>query len=289
MNPILDDVMDALKRRLAADAGALAGVEAEAEALAAAAPGDAWLRVLLGGVFDASGFEEEACVWYERGLELGLEAMPEDQAPHFGVWYGSTLRNVGRLAESEAVLREAAARWPRFAALRFFLGLTLMSQGRGAEAFAALASLHVGAWDSSLEGYQRAVASYLAEEVEPQAALPTLSVARLLVADVAVSAGWYRGFLGVEPAQEEAGFALFRWGCSQLELVLADGKNPRSPGGTIAYWSVPALEPWLERAQALGGTLFRGPLVLQAERVVICQILDPQGDVLGLRAPQPSL
>ena len=38
--------------------------------------------------------------------------------------FGSTLRNVGELEESEKVLREAVTRYPDDAALRVFLALT---------------------------------------------------------------------------------------------------------------------------------------------------------------------
>lgn len=162
--------LPALRAALAASPDALAHTIHAVEALAASRPDDAWLRAQIGGVFDANGFEQEACRWYELALAFGVEALPPDQAPHLFVWYGSTLRNVGRLADSETTLRAALDRWPAFAALQFFLALTLMSQQRHAAAICALARLHAGGWDDSLRAYQRAVASYIEEELEPAAA-----------------------------------------------------------------------------------------------------------------------
>jgi tetratricopeptide (TPR) repeat protein len=146
-----------------ADPGRFDEVRAQALALADAAPDDGWLQAELGGVFDANGWENEACQWYERALGFGVGSFPPDQAPEFFVWYGSTLRNVGRLVEAEACLRGALVTWPRHSALQFFWALSLTSLGRYPEAVLALAEVHSGEWDDSILRYQRAVRSYLDE------------------------------------------------------------------------------------------------------------------------------
>lgn len=142
-------------------------VKARASALADASPDDGWLRAELGGVFDSHGWEHEACLWYEKALGFGAESFPPDLAPEFFVWYGSTLRNVGRWAEAEACLRGALVTWPRHSALQFFWALALTSLGRYPEAVLALAEVHSGEWDDSLRAYQRAVRSYL-DELRPR-------------------------------------------------------------------------------------------------------------------------
>lgn len=164
----IKDKISELQTKLESDHSCLPVVCREAEALAESDAENAWLRYEIAGIFDSTGHEAEACVWYERLLDLGIEKISKDEVPHFWVAYGSTLRNVGRLADSERVLREALAQWPRFSALQFFLALALMSQGRHLESIVALAELQLRQnWDDSIVTYRRAVESYLVEELRP--------------------------------------------------------------------------------------------------------------------------
>lgn len=162
----MDQVLNDLRTLLSQGVDRLDEGRRRAQAWAAQAPRDAWLHAQLGGVFDSCGFEHEACLWYERALGLGTGGFPADQLPHFFVWYGSTLRNVGRAGDAEAQLRRALVEWPRFSALQFFWALALVSLDRLPEAVVALADLQTGGWDDSLAAYQRAVQSYV-DELRP--------------------------------------------------------------------------------------------------------------------------
>src|SRR6186997_3276326 len=59
---------------------------------------------------DSAGREEQAVVEYRAALEAGID--DEDLSGAL-LGFGSTLRNVGELEESERVLREAVTRWQR--------------------------------------------------------------------------------------------------------------------------------------------------------------------------------
>lgn len=285
----LDDALKDLRATIAAAPnGDLTHAHQAADALAQAHTGDRWLLARIGGAFDASGHEATACAWYERALEDGFDALPADQAPHVCVWYGSTLRNVGRLADSERVLRDGLAQWPRCAALNFFLALTLMSRGRAMHAIVALAELHTGDWDDSLTEYTRAVDSYLAEELRPAAARLSPGRTRMVVADVQESAAWYTRALKTAPLTLDDRFASFNLGSGVFELVQADAKNPLSAGGSIPYWNAAPLDAWIEHATALGATLYRGPLAIPEEGLTICQLRDPFGGVFGLQEASAS-
>lgn len=275
-----------MRSRLEAEPDAVDAIRQQALDLAALHPTCGWLRVEIGGVFDSNGFEHDACSWYERGLEYGHESFPESEAPHFCVQHGSTLRNVGRLAASEKVLRGGLERWPKFSALQFFLGLTLMSQGRSMEALVAFASLSSATegWDTSLHDYRRAIRDYLAEELRPAAVGANLSVVRLHIHDVRKAADWYSEAFGLKVTRCTDDFALLQKGSSILERARADAKNPVSCGGTVSYWTVPSISESCDRLSAAGAAMFRRPLEIPEEGLVICQMKDPFGGVFGLRS-----
>jgi predicted enzyme related to lactoylglutathione lyase len=276
--------LNEMRARLEEAPDALDAIRKQVVALAEAYPESGWLRVEIGGIFDSNGFEHDACTWYERGLEFGQDSFPESEAPHFCVQYGSTLRNVGRFEASEKVLRSGLQRWPQFSALQFFLGLTLMSQGRSMEALVAFASLSAGSWDTSVHDYRRAIANYLAEELQPAAVGVNLGAVRLHIHDVPKAAAWYGEAFGLKLVSCNDDFALLQKGSSILELARADDKNPSSSGGTVAYWSVLSLTEACERLVAAGAVIFRGPLKIDDEGLVICQMKDPFGGVFGLRS-----
>lgn len=279
-----DSQIEKMKSTLEQDPSSLESIKQQAENLVAMYPNDVWIFAEIGGVFDSNGFEHDACLWYERALEFGFDRFPQDQAPHFCVWYGSTLRNVGRFSNSESVIRSALERWPRFSALQFFLGLTLMSQGKSMDAIVAFASLSAGEWDNSIQDYRRAVSSYLEEELVPSANRPCLSAVRLVAKNVRESAAWYASAFGASTSMLNDDFALLICGSAQLEIALHDEKNPLSEGGTIAYWSVPSLKEWQKKMEQAGAVLYRGPLEIRQENLIICQMKDPFGGVFGLRS-----
>lgn len=127
-------------------------------ARAAAQPSDVEAQIAAAFACDRDGREREAIDHYDAAWALGV---PADRRRRFLVGYGSTLRNVGRLEQSVAILGEAAAADPEYAPFKVFLGLALHSSGQHAAAVAtlldALLDLHGGA---GLDGFERAIAEY---------------------------------------------------------------------------------------------------------------------------------
>jgi len=132
-----------------------------ARARAADSPADAEAQVAAAYACDRAGDEHEAVRYYDAAWALGV---PADARRRFLVGYGSTLRNVGRLDESVAILGEAVAAEPDYAPYKVFLGLALHSSGQHAAATATLLAaaldLHGGA---RLDGFERAIAEYQQE------------------------------------------------------------------------------------------------------------------------------
>ena len=97
--------------------------------------------------------------WSDAAWKLGV---PSADRKKFLVGYGSTLRNVGRIAESIERLQAAVAELPEVAALPAFLALSLHSAGRHDEAMVAAldAVLRKNAATSALDGYERALSHY---------------------------------------------------------------------------------------------------------------------------------
>lgn len=131
---------------------------------AAAAPFDAAARMAAACALDREGREAEAIAHYDAAWALGV---PPAARRQFLVGYGSTLRNVGRLEESVAILGDAVAADPDYAPFKVFLGLALHSSGQHDAAAAALLEavldLHAGA---RLDGYERAIAEYQKEMLD---------------------------------------------------------------------------------------------------------------------------
>lgn len=137
---------------------------------AAEHPADFEAQVSAAYACDRAGHETRAIGYYEAARRLGF---PEgfDRAG-FLLGYGSTLKNVGRLEESEAVLRSELASSTEGGALGLFLALTLHARGRSNEALAQAIEVCLQHPSASVARYQRALASYVAElrrEVEPAA------------------------------------------------------------------------------------------------------------------------
>src|SRR5689334_17432791 len=133
------------------------------DALADAArnPDDVEARIRAAYALDGAGHESAAVTHYDAAWALGV---PADRRQRFVVGYGSTLRNVGRLEQSVALLAEASAADPDYAPYRAFLALALHSSGQHALALAtmmeALLAVHGGA---KLDGFERALGEYSRE------------------------------------------------------------------------------------------------------------------------------
>jgi len=121
-------------------------------------------RIAAALACDNADREAEALRHYEAAWTLGV---PDHHRRRFLVGYGSTLRNVGRLEESVALLGEAATSDPDYPAYKAFLALSLFSSGERAAAIATMldALLDV-AGGASLDGYERALHEYQRELLE---------------------------------------------------------------------------------------------------------------------------
>ncbi len=104
-------------------------------------PLDARLLYEVGGAYDTAGEEETAAQFYERAMVAGLEG---DLRRRCYLQYGSTLRNLGRLDESEAVFARARNEFPDSVALGAFEALTLHVTGRVDAALGSLLTLLAG-------------------------------------------------------------------------------------------------------------------------------------------------
>jgi tetratricopeptide (TPR) repeat protein len=116
---------------------------------------------------DRAGDEAKAVKHYDAAHALGV---PENELLGFLIGYGSTLRNVGRIDDSLAILSQGLEHYPDYAPLKAFLALALLSAGQPDAAVAVLLelalALHAVADDRPLDGYEGALARYQQELLE---------------------------------------------------------------------------------------------------------------------------
>jgi tetratricopeptide (TPR) repeat protein len=105
------------------------------EELLAQHPDHPVLTYEVAGAYDSAGEEAKAKGLYERALELGVEGEPRRRCL---CQYGSTLRWLGELHASLAVLERARAEFPESESVRVFQALTLNELGRADEAVGLL-------------------------------------------------------------------------------------------------------------------------------------------------------
>jgi tetratricopeptide (TPR) repeat protein len=114
----------------------------------------------VGGAYDTAGQEATARGYYEWALALGLEG---DALRRCLCQYASTLRWLGELDESLAVLDRARAEFPDSDSVRVFRALTLNDAQRSDEAVAELLTVvtehaavtDLGRWAVGLRGLAR--------------------------------------------------------------------------------------------------------------------------------------
>lgn len=126
--------------------------------LADSAPHPALGAFELGGAFDSSGHEAEAAGQYAAAADAGLATVDPERAAQMVVQYASTLRNLGRLDEAIAMLRDAPEHESTGSAPRVFLALALHSAGRHDEAL----RVAIEAIEPTLPRYNRSVRAYAA-------------------------------------------------------------------------------------------------------------------------------
>jgi tetratricopeptide (TPR) repeat protein len=120
-------------------------------------PDDMAAQITAAYACDRDGLEAEAIVFYDAAHALGANG------PEFLIGYGSTLKNIGRLDESLAILARAEREPSVASAARAFRALTLHRAGKSDAAIAVLVRLV-----AELDGprYRPALESY-ADELEP--------------------------------------------------------------------------------------------------------------------------
>lgn len=126
--------------------------------LAAAAPHPALGAFELGGANDSGGREAEADVHYAAATAAGLADVDPARAAQMVVQHASTLRNLGRIDEATAMLRDAPEHPSTGAAPKVFLALALHSAGRHDEAL----RVAIEAVEPTLPRYNRSVRAYAA-------------------------------------------------------------------------------------------------------------------------------
>lgn len=107
----------------------------------------------------------------------------------------------------------------------------------------------------------------------------------VFVPDLAAAVTWYAELLGSPPVDVHPQLSVFDVGGTSLTLHLEDEFN-RSSGtaGPVAYWTVEDVDAVAAWCTARGAVAHRGPkTVFGGQR--LCQLLDPFGNLLGLRQP----
>lgn len=106
----------------------------------------------------------------------------------------------------------------------------------------------------------------------------------LHVHDVGAAVDWY---CTVFPSAQPVGdsneqLAILDINGFGLEIVCEDSKVGSGKTGSVLYWSVPDLLDALVSFQAIGATLYRGPITIESG-IGMCQLVDPFGNLIGLR------
>ena len=106
----------------------------------------------------------------------------------------------------------------------------------------------------------------------------------LFVADIEAAAAWYAQLFAAEVQHENAQYAFVQGPGVLIGFHPADGKCPGGVGGTTVYWEVTDLDAAVERLQAQGARLYRGPITTSLGAAA-AMLLDPFGCSLGLICP----
>ncbi|MFC6618968.1 VOC family protein [Deinococcus radiophilus] len=102
------------------------------------------------------------------------------------------------------------------------------------------------------------------------------------VADQEAGLDWYSQAFPQAQRRVVEGFTLLDVGGISLEIVPADAKVSSGAAGTVVYWHTDNFAAELNRLQALGAVLYRGPMAIE-EGQQMAQVKDPWGNLLGLR------
>lgn len=106
------------------------------------------------------------------------------------------------------------------------------------------------------------------------------------VANVEQGLAWYQSAFpsAVKSVAPGTDFEFLQVGNVQLEVVASDEKVTSGAAGSVVYWHVVNLGEAILHFSALGATLYRGPMQIEAGQGM-CQVKDPWGNCIGLRGP----
>ncbi|HHC6640721.1 TPA: VOC family protein [Vibrio parahaemolyticus] len=104
------------------------------------------------------------------------------------------------------------------------------------------------------------------------------------VPDVEVGLRWYQqAFPEAAPMHlPDFDFTVLDVNGFSIEIVQSDDKVSEGKKGTVLYWSVRDLSVEISRFEALGASLYRGPMEIE-NGLSMCQLEDPFGNLIGLR------
>ncbi len=104
------------------------------------------------------------------------------------------------------------------------------------------------------------------------------------VPDVEIGLQWYQqAFPEAVPMHlPDFDFTVLDVNGFSIEIVQSDDKVSEGKKGTVLYWSVRDLSVELPRFEALGASLYRGPMEIE-NGLSMCQLEDPFGNLIGLR------
>jgi predicted enzyme related to lactoylglutathione lyase len=110
------------------------------------------------------------------------------------------------------------------------------------------------------------------------------------VPSVAEALDWYeRALAGASRRHlgEPWNFDYLDVGGIMVEIVPSDSKVRSGQAGSVVYWRALNFSAALEHLVSLGGTLYRGPIDIDAGQAM-AQVLDPWGNCVGIRGPRTS-
>lgn len=129
-----------------------------ARALQQRFPDDGRVLYELAGAHDSAGLEAEALHWYERALAHRID---EPYRHRTLIQMASTLRHLGRLDESLAILDRLSRDYPDNTSVVLFRALTLHELGRDVEALRATATqLLVSSAEPDVQRYLRSLTRF---------------------------------------------------------------------------------------------------------------------------------
>ncbi|MBY7838499.1 glyoxalase/bleomycin resistance/dioxygenase family protein [Vibrio fluvialis] len=104
------------------------------------------------------------------------------------------------------------------------------------------------------------------------------------VPDVQAGLAWYqKAFPQAMPVfLHEFDFTILDMQGFSIEIVQADEKVSTGKSGSVLYWRGSDFEETLAHFLSLGAKLYRGPLNIESG-MVMCQVEDPFGNLIGLR------